>query len=297
MYIPYNRKNLEWRPVEGTSGDYYVSNYGDLWVKEKYFVDKANRRIHRKEHIIWVEDMSRVGGSKKHGRRAYAYVCLNNIKEYSHRLAAKAFIPNPYNKEEVNHIDGNTINNYCGCKENNYMDSNLEWVTKKENSEHASRTGLINKDSELRKIQCAKNREKIDYEKLSRKIVQINPTTGDYITEYPSIMEAYRQTKIGHSTIQSVASHDGYHKTAGGFGWIYKDEYDPTKDNRVVVDRGSGNRMAVKQLSLDGNIIREYSSPMEAERLNKEQKFNNKYIRDCCHGKRQTHKGFRWEFV
>lgn len=62
------------------------------------------------------------------------YLCINLYKDSKvykyqiHRLLAIIFIPNPNNLKEVNHIDGNPLNNDL---------TNLEWVTHKQNIQHA----------------------------------------------------------------------------------------------------------------------------------------------------------------
>lgn len=93
----------EWKNIEGYPG-YKISSFGRV---------KSNDRI--------------LKGSSYKG---YVKVVLHNgnLKRafYVHRLVAKNFIDNPENKPCVNHIDNNPSNNNS---------SNLEWCTKKENSE------------------------------------------------------------------------------------------------------------------------------------------------------------------
>jgi hypothetical protein len=71
------------------------------------------------------------------GRGGYLKICLSNSNKkrwvYIHRLVAENFIPNIFLKPEINHIDGNKLNN-------NYL--NLELVTRSENNIHAFKNGL-----------------------------------------------------------------------------------------------------------------------------------------------------------
>ena len=105
-----------------------VPSYEDYLVfKEGFILSKKNGKF-------------RILRPSKTGyKRHYCFVnlCKNGTIShfYVHRLVADAFIPNPdpTTKTQINHIDGNADNNHY---------SNLEWVTPKENTQHAFRLGL-----------------------------------------------------------------------------------------------------------------------------------------------------------
>lgn len=66
-----------------------------------------------------------------------------------------------------------------------------------------------------------------------------------------------------------------------------------TKMKRSITSRGTKLNKKIKQLNLDGTIVKIWDSMIQAE----QDGFDNGHISKCCKGQRKTHKGFKWEYA
>jgi hypothetical protein len=174
--------------IEGYEGLYSVTTKGDVysWGKGKSFTSDGKLKMIK--HTIKANGYVQVK-LFKNGERKYFNV---------HRLVAKCFIPNPENKREVNHKDGN--------KQNNEV-SNLEWVTTRENQLHAFALGLQvaprGKDST-----CS---------------IPINQyqKDGTFVKQWESINTLKREMGFNSFGIIGCCKMRKKYKTAYGFKWEY----------------------------------------------------------------------------
>jgi hypothetical protein len=128
-----------------------------------------------------------------------------------HRLVAIHFIENPDKKPQVNHIDGNKLNNTI---------ENLEWVTEKENQNHAVRLGL--------RDNIPKGKNHCNYGKFgensrsAKPVIRLDPKTGEtklYKAKVLAKNEGFDVTSISKCCHGKLKTHKGYE-------WYFAEDFD-----------------------------------------------------------------------
>jgi hypothetical protein len=120
-------ENIIWKDCYGFENHYEVSNFGNVRRKQVETNYKDGRVANFKQTIL------KPSKDKKGYLRVYLSVNSKKHAKKIHRLVALTFLENPLNKETVNHKDLD--------KENNNI-KNLEWMTNKENMQHAFKNGV-----------------------------------------------------------------------------------------------------------------------------------------------------------
>jgi hypothetical protein len=158
-------------------------NVQNINVNKLYFVSSLGR---------FKNSYGTIMNNYKVNENGYIRVFIyNKITALLHRLVACAFILNPNNKLQVNHIDGNKLNNSI---------ENLEWVTNEENQVHKFKIGLGNN--------------------YTRKIIQYDLEMNE-IKKFDSIKHASKELDINQSNIRNNLIKKT--KSSSNFIFIYQD--------------------------------------------------------------------------
>ena len=247
-----------WKDIPGYEGRYQASNLGNILALNY----KRSHKPHLLKQSITYDGYHRVclgNGSRKNTKRITVHI-----------LVAKTFIPNPENKPQVNHIDGNKDNN-CA--------SNLEWVTCKENIQHSIKIGLRN----------PKNRHYLygSNHHCSKPILQYD-LQGNFIKKWGSQVEAAKYYNCDSCAISNCAV--GHSKSYKGFIWRFPNGEIHSK---IEVEHHHLSPRIIQQYSLNDELLKEWNGYKELFAEHPEYKAPS--ISACCHGTQKSAYGYKWK--
>lgn len=185
-----------WVDLFGTCDKYKISNMGRIISIFKY---KKFDGIEPRQDRIKLLSLN-----TSPNQYYSVLLTLNGIKKDFRvsRIVAETFIPNPENKSDVNHKNGNKHDNRV---------SNLEWCTRGENIKHAYDTGL--------KKPTVGNKNKGFSHQCNKAVVQMS-LSGEYMGEYFSATFASKELGVSNLGI-SMCCHN-INKSCGGYKWKFK---------------------------------------------------------------------------
>jgi predicted DNA-binding WGR domain protein len=206
-------------------------------------------------------------------RNGYLHVCLctNNKRKNMmvHRLVALSYLPNPEDKPEVNHIDGN--------KENNRID-NLEWATSKENIDHAYKIGLRNNDTIIN-----------NGKRNSRKVYQLDINDNSTIRIWESASQVERELGFDRNGI--IRCCKLINDTIGGFRWRYEETLNIKRERKSTAN--PSRQVILIDVRTDG-IIKIFNS---AEELANYLGVTRNAVYRVINGDRKTLKGYGVKYL